>query len=162
MDRNLLETGKIVAAHGVRGEVKIQPWADSPDFICAFDTLYVGGEPMTVAAARVHKNAALVQFDGITTIDEAARLRGKTVYVSRDEIELEAGAHFITDLIGFDAVDAETGQALGTVADILTHTGQDLYVIRGARELLIPAVPEFVKKIDADARQISFKLIEGL
>ena len=52
--KKYLETGRIVNTHGVRGEVKIQPWADSPDFLLDFDSLYIDGKPLRVLSARVH------------------------------------------------------------------------------------------------------------
>lgn len=162
MQRPFLEAGKIVSTHGVRGEVNIQPWANSPEFLCSFKTLYIGVTPMTVVQARVHKNNIIVAFEGITDIDSAARLKNRIVLIDRNDAKLPAGEHFISDLIGFDAVDDETGAVLGTISEILPLTPNNVYVIKGSREILVPAVPEFVKSIDIEEGCIRFKLIEGM
>jgi 16S rRNA processing protein RimM len=160
--QQLLEAGQIVGTHGVRGEVKVQPWADSPEFLCGFETLYVDGKPMQVISARVHKNAVLVLFEGVRDLDAAQQLKNKTVFINRDNAQLEDGAHFIADLVGLKAVDAETGEELGVIREILPLSPHNIYVIQGAREILVPAVPEFVRKIDPAAGHVLFKLIEGL
>lgn len=157
-----LEAGKIVNTHGVRGEVRIQPWADSPEFLCAFKTLYIDGKPLNVLSARPHKSAVIALFDGIGTVDEAIRLKNKTVSIDRKDAQLQDGVYFIADLIGLSAVDDVTGEELGRITDIIPLTSNNVYVISGAREILVPAVPEFVKKIDVDAGRIRFRLIEGM
>ena len=68
---DLLQTGKIVSTHGTRGEVKILPWADSPEFLLGFEQLYIDGEPYRVAHARVHGTCVLCQFSGIDDINAA-------------------------------------------------------------------------------------------
>lgn len=160
--QQLLEAGQIVGVHGVRGEVKVQSWADFPEFLCDFETLYVDGRPMRVLSARVHKNAVLVLFEGVSDMDAALLLKNKTVCINRDDAQLEDGAHFIADLIGLKAIDAETGEELGVIRDILPLSPHSIYVIQGTREILVPAVPEFVRKIDPAAGRVLFKLIEGL
>jgi len=162
MNDKFLKVGKIVNTHGVRGEVKILPWADSPDFLAEFERVYIDGEPVNVTKARVHKNSVIAAFDGVTDIDGAERLRDKTVYIDRGDVALEEGRHFIADLIGLRAVDADTGKELGHVADVLPRPAHDVYVIQGEREILIPAVPEFVDEINVDEGFISFRLIEGM
>jgi 16S rRNA processing protein RimM len=117
---------------------------------------------MKVRSASVHKNAVLVSFEGIDDLDGAVALRNKIVYIRREDAALESGEHFITDLIGFKAVDAETGDALGTITEILPLSPHNIYMIKGAREILVPAVPEFVREIDVSAGRVLFKLIEGL
>lgn len=160
--QHYLEAGKIVAVHGVRGAVKIEPWANDAGFLCDFETLYIDGNAMKVCSASVHKNAVLVSFEGIDDMDGAAALKNKIVYIRREDARLEAGEHFIADLVGLKAVDAETGEALGVITEILPLSPHNIYVIKGAREILVPAVPEFVREIDTAAGRVLFKLIEGL
>jgi 16S rRNA processing protein RimM len=157
-----LEAGKIVNTHGVRGEVKIQPWADAPDFLTGFKTLYIDGKPVKVLSARVHKSNVIALLEGVGGIDEAVRLKNKTVSIDRNDAHLEEGAHFVSDLIGLKAVDGETGKELGTITEIIPLEPNSVYVITGAREILVPGVPEFVKKIDIAAGTVTFRLIEGM
>lgn len=76
-----LEAGKIVGTHGVRGEVKIQPWANSPEFLCDFPTLYIDRVPVRVLSAKVHKSCIIALFEGISGIDDAILLKNKTVLI---------------------------------------------------------------------------------
>ena len=101
MQKNLLEIGKVVNIHGLRGDVKIQPWCDSAGFLCEFDTLYrADGTPMSVASARAHKGMAVVRFAGIDTPEQAEALRNTVLYMNRADVELDADTYFIRDLIG--------------------------------------------------------------
>ena len=162
MDNNLLEAGKIINTHGIHGEVKLQPWADSADFLQSFGHLYIDGEKTGVVSSRVHKGCLIAAFDGVSDIEGAIRLKNKIVCINRDDIRLEEGRHFVADLIGLRAVDASTGSDLGKVADLLSLPANDVYVIKGEREIMVPAVPEFVKEINIECGFISFKLIEGM
>jgi len=162
MRNEFLEAGKIVNTHGIRGEVKIQPWADSPDFLTGFKRFFIDGKPVKVISAKVHKGCVIAALDGVTEIDGAIRLKNKTVFIRREEAPLEEGRHYIADLVGLRAVDAETGEEIGTVRDVLSLPANNVYVITGAREILVPAVPDFVDGIDFDAGLIRLRLIEGM
>ena len=162
MKKELLEAGKIVNTHGVRGEVKIRPWADSADFLMGFENLHIDGQPVKVISARVHKGCVIAVLDGVSDIEGAIRLKNKTVFINRDDVQLEEGRHFVADLIGMSAVDEKTGSILGTIADILQLPSNNVYVIKGEREIMVPAVPEFVKEINITKGVIKFKLIEGM
>lgn len=160
--KQYLEAGKVTSTHGVRGEVRIQPWTNSPEFLSGFKVLYIDNSPMNVLSSRVHKSAVITLFEGIDTIDNAVRLKNKTVYINRNDVNLDKGEHFITDLIGFEAIDEANGCVLGRITDIIPLNPHNVYVISGTREILVPAVPDFVKNIDTAAGRITFRLIEGM
>ena len=170
MLESLLGAGKIVNTHGVRGELKILPWADTPDFLAAFERLYIDGAPVKILSARVHKGCVIAALDGVCGISDAMKLLNKTVYIARSDARLEEGRYFVADLIGLSAIDAETGENLGTVQDVLALPSNNVYVISGksgpdgcrGREILVPAVPEFVKEISLDGGHIKLRLIEGM
>jgi len=162
MDKELIEAGKIINTHGIRGEVRLQPWADSPDFLTGFERFYIDGEPVKVISLKVHKGGAIAALEGIDDIKAAISMKNKVISVKREDIKLEEGRHFIADLIGLRAVDAETGQELGTVADVLSLPASNVYVIKGEREILVPAVPEFIVETNIEAGYIRLRLIEGL
>ena len=103
MKKQYLESGKIVTTHGVRGEVRVQPWCDTPGFLTQFACLYLdarGSQARVVERARMHKNIVIVKFEGVENVEDAAGLRGKTVYIDRADVELEEGECFVQDLIG--------------------------------------------------------------
>jgi len=162
MKNELIETGKIVNTHGMRGEVKLQPWADSPDFLTGFEHFYIDEVPVKVLSARVHKGCVIAALEGVDDINAAIRLKNKIVKVKKDDIELEEGMYLVADLIGLSAVDAETGEELGIVSDVLSLPSNNVYVIKGKREILVPAVPEFIIKTNLEEKYIKIRLIEGM
>ena len=126
MKKQFLDSGKIVGTHGIKGEVRIEPWADSPEFLCAFKKLYLDerGETAIKVKSRPHKNITLCKIEGIDTIEAAERLRGKIVYIDRGDIKLDEGVHFVQDLIGLEVRDFETDEVYGTLMrEINTEKG---------------------------------------
>ena len=165
MSRNLLEAGKIVNTHGVRGEVKIQPWADSPEFLIGFDEIFIDGNfdnPVRVLSAKVHKSCVIAALEGFSNFDEAVKLKNRIIYIDKDDVSLDDGQHFVADLIGLCAICADTNEEFGTVIDVLSLPSNNVYVIKGEREIMVPAVPEFVIGIDLDAGTVRIRLIEGM
>jgi 16S rRNA processing protein RimM len=162
MKRELIETGKIVNTHGVRGEVKILPWADSPEFLLDFDHFYIDGAEVEVLSARIHKGCVIAAFDGVADIESAAALRNKVISIKKEDANLEEDAYFVADLIGITDIDHETGEKLGLLAEILPLPQGNVYVIRGEREILVPAVPEFIKETNLQDGYVKLRVIEGL
>ncbi len=161
MSGRFLEAGELVAAHGVHGEVKILPWADGPEFLLDFDEYFIGGTAYAVESARVHKTCVLAKLRGIDTPEAAMLLRGKRVCIEREKAQLPEGHFFIADLLGCRVVDEVQGE-LGKLSDVLTLPASDVYVVRGEKSYMIPAVKEFVRQIDIDAREIRVRIIEGM
>ena len=103
----------------------------------------------------------LVKFRGVDTVEQANRLRGKTVEIAREDVELEDGTFFVADLEGLTVRD-QNGNTLGKVEEVLTMPGNDVYVVKGQGEYMIPAVKEYVKHIDVEAGVMDVWLIEGM
>lgn len=156
-----LDCGQIVNTHGIHGEVRIVPWADSPEFLCQFSSLYVEGASMGVASSRVHKGSVIVKLDGIDTVEQAMVLKGKTVQIRRADASLPQGSFFLADIIGLDVRD-ENDRKLGVLREVLSPSRQQVYVVEGEREILIPAVPEFILETNIPAGYIRVRLIEGM
>lgn len=159
--KEFLDCGQIVNTHGVHGEVRIVPWADSPDFLCQFSTLYVDGGALPVTASRVHKGSVIARLQGVDTVEAAMALKGKTVQLRRADAKLPEGAFFLADVIGLEVVD-ENGHKLGTLKEVLSPSVQQVYVVEGQREIMIPAVPEFILETNIEAGYIKVRLIEGM
>ena len=163
--KQYLEVGKVTNVHRLMGEVKVQPWADSPEFLCQFKTLYVDEAhfPMTVQRARVHKNMVIIKFDGPTDVPSALSLRNAILYIDRSDVDLPEGAFFLADIYGLEVRDAATGEVLGKIADVLTLPANNVYVVKGgARELMIPAVPQFIAETSVEGGFIRVNMMEGL
>lgn len=157
MIKDFLAVGQIVGTHGVRGEMRINPWADSPDFLKQFKTLYYDSEGKSgvkVISARPHGNIVLMKLDGIDTVEAASAMRNKKLYMRRSDARLADGVYFIEELIGCDVFDADDGEKrYGVISDVSETGANDVWHIKADddREYLIPAIPSVV--IDTDVRE---------
>lgn len=162
MTNQFLECGQIVSTHGIRGEVKIVPWTDTPEFLCRFSTFYIDRVPVKVRSARVHKGNVIALLEGVDDMNAAMLLKNKTVFIHRDDAHLPDGSFFLADIIGLSVVD-ERGTKLGILKDILFPSLQQVYVVEGGnKEFLIPAVPEFILETNVEGGYIKVRLIEGM
>ena len=158
MKLQYLEAGEIVSTHGVRGEMKVLPWSDGPDFLLDFSRVRINGQVYSVESCRIQKTCNLLKVKGIETMEQAQALRGKAVEVFREDAP--AGMIFVAELIGMDVM-AE-GKSIGAVADVLDYPGNKVYVVKGEHEYMIPAVSQFIEDIDMDTGVIKVRLIEGM
>ena len=157
-----IEAGRIVNTHGVQGEVKIEVWLDSPQFFKSFKRLALAdGTEMRVLSARAHKGFVIARLEGVEDVNAAMALKNRTVSVRREDAKLPKGVFFLQDILGARVVDEE-GRDIGVLADVLETPAANVYVVRGEREHLIPAVPEFIKKTDAESGIVTVHLIEGM
>lgn len=161
MKKQYLEAGRIVNTHGVRGEMRIEPWADEAAFLTRFKYFYIDGEKVKVRSCRVHKTMCIVSLDGIEDINAAMEMKGKVVFIDRKDAKLPKGTVFIQDILGARVVDEE-GNDLGVLDQVLPAPAASVYVVKGEREILIPDVPAFILDKDADKGVITVRLIEGM
>ena len=160
MKEKLLPTGQIVNTHGLRGHMKVMPWADDPADLLDLDRFFIDGKEYAVEHAVQQKSMILLKLEGVDSIEEAAKLRNKELCICRDDIELEDGVMFIADMIGLP-VEAD-GTVIGKLTDVLTLPGNDVYVVKGEHEYMIPAVQEYVEPLCAEDGVIKVHLIEGM
>ena len=161
MKQQYLEAGQIVNTHGIRGEVRIVPWADSALFLKKFKTFYIDNKPVRVLSSRVHKDMLIAQLEGINDINAAMPLKNKVIKIDRNDARLPKGAFFIQDILGASVVD-EQGNEIGKLTDVLDVPRGQIYEVKGETDHLIPAVDEFILSVDADAGVIVVRLIEGM
>lgn len=164
--KDYLEIGKIVTVHGLRGDVKVQPWCDSPEFLCAFPILYLGKEKKEVEVlnARIQKNMVILRLDGYETLEQAETLRNQMLYLHREDVELEEDTYFVQDLIGLDVLDADSNVSYGTLKDVLQTGANDVYVVQSesGKEVLIPAIPDVVVETNLEYGCMKIRPLEGL
>ena len=160
MTNPYLEAGKIVNTHGVRGEVRIVPWADSAEFLRRFRTFYIDGTAYKVLRSRVHKSQLIAALEGVEDVSAAMALKNRVICIDRDDAKLPEGRYFVQDLIGLD-VKSEDGTLLGQLSEVLDLPQGQVYVVRGDREILIPDVPAFILNIDPE-EGFTVHLIEGM
>lgn len=153
-----LEAGEIVSTHGVRGEVKILPWSDGPDFLLDYNRVRIDGAEYIVESCRIQKTCNLLKLKGVDTVEDGQKLRGKTLCIYR--CDAPDDVIFAAELIGIDVYSDE--KYLGKIADVLDYPGNKVYIVRGEFEYMIPAVKEFVLKTDMNAEKMQVKVIEGM
>ncbi len=153
-----IEAGEIVTTHGVRGEVKVLSWLDSPEMLCEFDRCRISGREYVMDSVRVQKTCNLVKLRGIDTMEDAQKLRGKTMELYREDISNEL-------IFASELVDVEVyadGARIGKIKEVLDYPGNSVYVVQGEREYLIPAVKEFILSTDLERNQMQVKLLKGM
>ena len=165
--QNYLPACKIVSTHGVRGEMKALPLCDGAAFLAKFKRLFTsadGAGETRVLGVRAQGNVILLRLDGVTDMDAARAQVGRTYYLAKADAKLPRGRYFIDDLLGCDVVDADTDRVYGQLTNVDRPAAQDVYTVTdgAGEEHMLPAVPEFVKKIDIDARKIFVTPIEGM
>ena len=147
--------------HGVRGEIRIQPWADEAAFLTRFRRFYIDGAEVKVRACRVHKTMCIAALEGVEDVNAAMALKGKIIFIDRDDAKLPAGTVFLQDILGARVVD-EQGAELGILEEVLPEPSASVLVVRGEREILVPDVPAFVLNKDADNGVVTVRLIDGM
>ncbi len=167
MIKPFLECGKIVSTHGIHGEVKVQPWCDTPEFLLEFTTLYMdkGSKKCVVEQSRIHKGMVMLKLAGINTMDEAVTLRGKVLYIDRvDAPPDQEGVFFVQDLLGIQVVDADTQASYGTLTDVFRTGANDVYEITGEDGVkrLAPAIKDVVIRTDPHAGIMEIRPLKGL
>lgn len=167
MIKEFLEVGQIVGTHGVRGEMRLNPWADSPEFLKQFKTLYLdknGTKSIKVISARPHGNVVILKIDGIETVEQAAAMRSKVIYIRRADARISEGSYFIEELIGCTVIDADDGSVCyGTLTDVAQTGANDVwYIEKDGKEYLIPAIPDVVINADVANNTVIIRPLKGI
>ena len=158
MRLQFLEAGEVVTTHGVRGEMKVLPWADGPDFLMEFDRVRIDGKEYNVESCRIQKSCNLLKLEGIDTMEAAQAMHGKTLEIYREDADPDI--IFAAELIGIEVYQDDL--LIGKLVDVLDYPGNKVYVVKGEKEYMIPAVKAFVLSTDMDHNRMQVKLIEGM
>ena len=158
MKLQFIEAGEIVTTHGVKGEMKVLPWVDSPDILCEFDRVRIDGAQYDIESCRIQKSCNLLKLKGIDTMEAAQAMRGKTVLLYREDIDDEV--IFAAELIGVEVFC--DGEKLGEITEVLNYPGNSVYVVKGKYEYMIPAVKQFVLSTDLESNSMQVQIIEGM
>ena len=153
-----IEAGEIVTTHGVRGEMKVLTWLDSPEDLCDFNRCRIEGKEYRIESCRVQKTCNLLKVSGIDTMEAAQAMRGKIVELFRED--MAEGVIFAAELLGMEVYAQDI--LLGKIEDVLDYPGNQVYVVRGEHEYLIPAVKAFVHTTDLESNRMEVTVIEGM
>ncbi|RIN33672.1 ribosome maturation factor RimM [Staphylococcus succinus] len=164
-----VEVGKIVNTHGVKGEIKIKSDSDftetrfQPGEVVEIERERKETLEFKIASYRMHKGLHMLTFEGINNINDIEYLKGETIVQERDHEEIELGEHeyFYSDIIGCTVFDDED-TPIGRVIEIFETGANDVWVVKGDKEYLIPYIADVVKDIDVEGRSIKITPMEGL
>jgi 16S rRNA processing protein RimM len=154
----LIQLGFVGAPFGVRGWVKLRSHTDPPERLLEHRSLMLGRgsvwQTYRIEASGRSGGALTVKLSGVEDRDQAQALRGAEIRVPRSELPPRNDRDFYrADLIGCEVVNLE-GTGLGRVQNFMETPAQVLMVVRGAKDVLIPAVPQYLRRVDLQARRV--------
>ncbi|MBQ9914830.1 MAG: 16S rRNA processing protein RimM [Clostridia bacterium] len=161
----LIEIGQVVNTHGIRGEIKLNPWTDFLDDLLDIEVFYDKTKNGVVALEatniRIHKNCAIIKLRGVDDMTAAEAYRGKTLFVEKEE-SLPEGRYYVADLIGLKVLTDE-GE-LGTVSDVFNTGANDIYEVKrpGQKPAYLPAISQVVEEINIEEGYMKVHLLDGL
>lgn len=159
-----LHIGRIVGAHGIKGELRVYPLVNEESFYKKINFLNIEGYKDDVKIIELKKNNGvyLLKIDEIATRTEAERLTGKTLTIDEADMPKLDEGYYIYELIGLRALDQEDRQ-IGVLSDVILGAVNDVYVITTEQgEILVPNVPYFVRERNIEKGFIRVQLIEGM
>jgi len=166
--KEYLELGQIVNVKGLKGEVKLNSFAEDDGVFETLSKVFLKTKGQiiekTIEKVGYTKNQVILKFKDCNSIDDAEKLRNSYLLVKRTDLdELPEGIFYIADLIGLD-VYTEEGELLGKVDDIYSTGANDIYVVKDemGKQKLLPGIDEVIKNINIDSGKIIVHLLEGL
>ncbi len=168
MIKEYLEIGEIVSTHGIKGEVRLNTWCDSPEFVKKFKTLYTdckGEGTVEIVACRPHGNVCVLKIKGVDTVEAARALKNTVLFMKRSDVNLPKGKWFVSELIGCLCIDADDESiCYGEITDVQSYAANDVWFIKtpDGREVLIPAIKDVVKFCDVENNKAFIKPLRGL
>ena len=163
MKQAYIEAGRITSTHGVHGEVKIEVWLDTPEDLKHYRRVFIDGQERKLLSVRQQNRFVIVKLHQIDDINAAQPLKGKTVYIAREDAPLPPGGYFLQDLLDAKVV-LEDGSPVGVLTEILERPANNVYVVTDpdGKEILIPVVPAFIIRADAENGIVTVRLLEGM
>lgn len=170
---NLREIGRIVAAHGVMGEMKVAPETDDPDRYLQLEVVFVGQDELSSSIFEIrsvrmqpskHGITVILALEGISDRDSANEQRQMRIFARETDLpSLNPGEYYLSDLIGL-TVKSVDGEVIGRVLDVFEFPAQRVLSVElsDGREIMIPAIPEFLRNIDTDRQVVTVSVIEGM
>ena len=165
MVKEFIECGQIVATHGVRGEVKVNPWCDSPKFLLNFKKFYIdnlGTKELSVQSSRVANNVVLMKLKDVTTVEVAMKYKNTVIYIKRDDADI-GDRYFIQELIGCIVYNSETNEMLGKITNVTQLPANDIWhIVKDDKEYLVPAIEQVIVKVDVAEEKAYINPMKGI
>ena len=157
----LIEVGQIVNTHGIRGEIKLNPWTDDLYDLVDLDVFYdKDGKPLNVESSKVHKNVVIIKFREVATMNDAEKMKGKTLYT--EKTPLPEGRYYIKDLIGLTVYEENT--VLGILTDVFNTGANDIYEVKtnDGKNIYLPVIDGVIGDVDLENKKIFVTIPNGL
>jgi len=155
--------GKISAPHGVRGEVRIVPLTDFPERFKNLKTVFLEDDSkMELESVKFSNKFIIAKFKNINSRNDIEIFNGKLLMLNRSDIpSLPEGEYYNFDIIGLEVID-DKGSKLGKITEVLKTGSNDVYVVEGKKQLLVPALKKVVKEINLVDGFMKVELLEEL
>ncbi|MDM8521718.1 ribosome maturation factor RimM [Anaerolineales bacterium HSG6] len=165
-ERRYLAVGRIVKVHGLKGELSMTVMTDFPERFDTTEWLYLGNEfdadPYRLTSYRWHKSNILLTLAEVTDRNQAEGLRGVLVQIPIEAaMPLPEGSYYLYQLMGLEVITTND-ESLGIIGDIIETGANDVYVVKGGKDVLIPNIPDVVQSVDLEKNQMIVKILEGL
>ncbi|MGO1923914.1 MAG: ribosome maturation factor RimM [Jeotgalicoccus sp.] len=160
-----IKIGKLVNFHGVRGEVRLLSDSDFlEERFKAGNMVEIAGEELTIEAYRTHKNFHMLKFEGVSNINDITHLKGKDVFIEEngEELKLAENEYHVRDIVGLTVINLDDNTELGKISEVMFTGANDVWVIEGEREYLIPYIEQVVKTVDFERGIVEITPLEGL
>ena len=157
--------GQITAPVGIKGEIRVFPYTDRKSRFSDIEKVFVGedGTQYSIEKVRYDKDLVILKFKEVRDRNTSETLRGKYLYLYKDQYLLDEDSFFVDELLGC-TVFSDDGEELGSLTEVINNAIQDIYVVKKSdgKSFMVPAVKEFIKSIDVNSKRITIHLIDGL
>ena len=160
-----IKIGRIVNAVALRGEVKVYNYAGYKERYEELDRIIVDDKEYNIEKVRYQQQMVILKLAGVDDRNAAETMKNKDIFITEEDLaELPEDTFYIRDLVGLDVVDADSGEKIGALKEVLQPSSQDVYVVElaGGGTAMIPAVAEFIREVSLEEGVIRVHLIEGM
>ena len=158
--KDKITVGQIINTHGIKGELKVYPLTDDIKRFKKLKYVLLDGEEKKVLWCKLQNDKAILKLEGIDTMDAAEKLKTKYLQVKReDAVKLPEGGYFVVDIIGCKVIDTK-GEEVGEVKEVIFTGSNDVYWVKGKKDIMVPVIDSVVKEIDVENSKIIIEPVE--
>ncbi len=152
--REFLRVGQITNTHGVRGEVKVLPLTDDMRRFDDLEYVYIKGKKVNIENVKYLKDKVILKLEGVDSMNDAEKLKPTYIEIKREQaVELPEDTYFITDLLECTVLDTNNF-VYGTIKEVIKTPNNDVYWVRGKKEILVPVLRHIVLDINIEEKKI--------
>lgn len=158
--KDKITIGQIINTHGIKGELKVYPLTDDIKRFKKLKYILLDGEEKKVLWCKLQRDKVILKLEGIDTMDAAEKLKTKYLQVNReDAIKLPEGRYFVVDIVGCKVIDTKD-EEVGVVKEVIFTGSNDVYWVKGKKDIMVPVIDSIVKEIDVENSRIIIEPVE--